>query len=79
MFTRIFRVAFFHFLGISIFCIIIKSGDMLFGTSFIDFLFRTLEGVWILNSIGILSISLAIWDGQFVRMVKKSHWSHREH
>lgn len=78
MFNRISRLAFFHFLGISVFCIIMKSGDMLFGSSMIDFLFKTIKGVWVLNSVGVLSISFAIWDGQFVRMVKKSHWSQRE-
>ena len=77
MFNGIFRVVFCHLLGISVFCIIIKSTDMVFGTSMIDFLLKTIKGVWVLNGIGIISIYLGIWDGQFVRMVKKNHWSQR--
>ena len=77
MFNRIFRVAFCHLLGISIFCIIMKSGDMILGTTIINFLFETVRGAWVLNGVGIISISVAVWDGQFVKMVKKNHWSQR--
>ena len=78
MFNRIYRVAFCHLLGISIFCIFMKSSDMLFGTLIINFLFETVRGTWVLNGIGILSVSFAVWDGQFVKMVKKTHWSQKE-
>ena len=78
MFNRISRVAFWHFLGISIFCIIMKSSDMLFGTTLITFLLKTTSGVWTLNGVGIISVSLAVWDGQFAKMVKKNHLSSGE-
>jgi hypothetical protein len=78
MFNRIYSVAFSHLLGIFLFCIIMKSIDMLLGSTMINFLFETTKGVWALNGVGVLSVSLAVWDGQFVRMVKKNHWSQRE-
>jgi hypothetical protein len=78
MFNRIYSVAFSHLLGIFLFCIIMKSVDMLFGLTIINFLFETIQGVWALNGVGVLSVSWAVWDGQFVRMVKKTHWSQRE-
>ena len=78
MFNRIYGVAFCHLLGILLFCIIMKSVDMMFGSKMINFLFETTNGVWALNGIGILSISFAVWDGQFAKMVKKNHWSQRE-
>ena len=78
MFNRIFKVAFWHLLGISIFCVLMKSSDMIFGTTIINFLFETTNGVWALNGVGIISVSIAVWDGQFANMVKKSHWSQRE-
>ena len=71
MFNRIYSVAFSHLLGIFLFCIIMKSIDMLLGSTMINFLFETTKGVWALNGVGVLSVSLAVWDGQFVRMVKK--------
>ena len=71
-------MAFSHLLGILIFCIFMKSVDMLFGSAMIDFLFKTTEGVWTLNGVGLLSVAFAVWDGQFVKLVKKNHWSQRE-
>ena len=78
MFNRIFKVTCWHLLGISIFCIFMKSSDMIFGTTIINFLFETTNGVWTLNGVGIITVSIAVWDGQFVNMVKKHHWSQRE-
>ena len=78
MFNRIYSVAFSNLLGIFLFCIIMKSVDMLFGSTIIDFLLETTQGVWTLNGVGVLSVSFAVWDGQFVKMVKKNHWSQKE-
>jgi hypothetical protein len=73
MFNRIYSVAFCHFLEISVFCIIMKLVDMLNGSSMIDFFGKTTKRVWLLNGFRVLSVSFAVWDDQFVRMVKKEN------
>lgn len=43
-----------------------------------DRLIINLEDVWIFSFFGVIGVSLAIWDGQFIENVKESHWLSRE-
>ena len=48
--------------------------DLISGTNLIDWIWYNNSGLGILHLIGIISVSVAIWDGQFHGHLKSTHW-----
>jgi len=77
----LFKVFFIFFLGVAFISIPAYIFDLIANTKMFEYLFSNKPlfgnyfGVSLFDFIGIFSIALAIWDGQFVNNVKPNHWS----
>jgi hypothetical protein len=78
MWVRIYEVVYIHLLGIGVTTGFGYLLDFIFDLKLIEFLFETVKGVWVLNLVGLLTVTWSIWDGQFVGSQKDSHWSKNE-
>jgi hypothetical protein len=78
-----FKLVFIFFLGAGVLLTPLYIIDFFIGSELIKVLlgkkaiFDNQAGISLLDVAGIISVALAIWDGQFVDDVKPSHWSRR--
>jgi hypothetical protein len=76
-----FKVIFIFLLGVGILSIPLFIIDFTINTQMADYLlsnkalFDNKMGISLAVLVGIISVALAIWDGQFVDDVKPTHWS----
>jgi len=73
MLKTIFNCVFIFYLGFGVLIWIILPIDFFFDTNLYDFFFVSKNGLWLANFFGILSIAIAIWDGQFIGHNKGIH------
>jgi hypothetical protein len=79
MLNTFWKVAFCHMLGISLLMISAFALDVIgLLPDASDRITRNFEDIWIFSFFGVLAVSLAIWDGQFIDDIKESHWFSRE-
>lgn len=77
------KVLFIYLLGVSVVLIPLFVMDFTLGTNMTNYLlsknalFDNEIGMRLFDFIGISSIVLAIWDGQFFDDVKLTHWSRK--
>jgi len=81
-FVRLFlKVIYIFLLGVGVLSIPLFIIDFTVNSQMADYLlsnkalFDNKIGISLFDLIGIVSVTLAIWDGQFVDDVKPTHWS----
>jgi hypothetical protein len=72
-----FKVAFCFGTGVGVLILFCLMADFLCGQRFLQSLTHTYTGAIVAIVIGLASVSLAIWDGQFIDDVKSTHWTRR--
>ena len=75
LFNVFYKVGFIYALGFSIMIIFALIVDFIFSAHLYETVTETVVGFYVGTSLGLLSLSLSIIDGQFVEDLKDSHWA----
>ena len=73
-----YKVTWIYLLSIGLLLFPLYSIDWIFSIKSIDYIWNTPTGLGSLHLVGIIGLSYAIWDGEFVNEVKPSHKSWQE-
>jgi len=75
LFKVFYKVGFIYALGFSIMIIFALIVDFIFSSNLYETVTETIVGFYVGTLLGLLSLSLSIIDGQFVKDLKESHWA----
>ena len=70
----IYKVAWIYVLAVGTLLLPLYAIDFIFDSSAVNYIWKTPTGLCLLHLLGIIGLSYAIWDGEFVNDVKPSHW-----
>ena len=70
----IYKVIWIYLLAISFLLFPLYALDYFFEGNLVDYIWNTVTGLGLIHLAGILGLSYAIWEGDFVDSVKPSHW-----